>query len=41
MFCSPWGRKELDTIERLKNSNNTGSSNDLMPAPQYGLHSLV
>ena len=33
MFCSPWGCKELDTIERLKNSNNTGSSKDLMPGP--------
>ena len=20
--CSPWGRKELDTIERLNNNNN-------------------
>ena len=22
--CSPWGHKELDTIERMNNNNNTG-----------------
>ena len=33
MCCSRWGCKELDTIERLKSSNNTESSKDLMPGP--------
>ena len=25
MCCSPWGRKESDTTEQLKNNNNSRS----------------
>ena len=31
--CSPWGHKELDSTEQLKNNNNTGKRAKTNPLP--------
>ena len=33
--CSPWGHKELNTTERLNNSNNDGSTFSSFKEPTY------
>ena len=31
VFCSPWGRKELDMTQRL--NNNNGKGGEIVPSP--------